>query len=179
MLIKYLTVSMVILALVNAAKESNKPKESSKPKEQQAPPKPKINWGNCPQLEPSEKDIESKSSILQQCLSQHPPPDAKSLTQEAIIDHQRNVTECALKIEHWFDNKGHYKFDKAKKEIKNKKLSKAMEKALMSSHDTCSQAAKDHASKAPVKITEVEKVQVYQGCMDAHITQHCQIQITA
>lgn len=53
--------------------------------EEQAPRRPKINWGKCPQLEPTEKDIEFKSGILQECLRQNPPP-TQVTSQEQIID---------------------------------------------------------------------------------------------
>ncbi|KAH9412387.1 uncharacterized protein LOC113788996 [Dermatophagoides pteronyssinus] len=180
-----LATSSMMMMTVMAANKKNKivaaasePSTVSVQPADQTPRRPKINWGRCPQLEPTERDIESKSNILQECLRQNPPPQSESITQEQIIQHQQKVTECALKIENWFDKNGEYKYSKAEKEIKNKNLAKDMEKKLLESHKQCSQIAKDR-SQAVKNMTIVEQVQVYQGCMDAHITQNCQIEISA
>ncbi|XP_046913573.2 uncharacterized protein LOC124494451 [Dermatophagoides farinae] len=189
---KFLAIFLIVLAAttsVMAAKKKKIAAAASEPSTVSVPPpspqaadqtprRPKINWGKCPQLEPTERDIEAKSNILQECLRQNPPPQSESLTQEQIIQHQQSVTECALKIENWFDKKGQYKYSKAEKEIKNKNLPKDMEKVLLESHKQCSQIAQDR-QQAVKNMAVVEQVQVYQGCMDAHITQNCQIQISA
>ncbi|KAI7691006.1 hypothetical protein SSS_01960, partial [Sarcoptes scabiei] len=169
----YALAIILLLAHLCDAQSTEKLDKSKLKQQQQLPQRPKIDWGKCPQLEPSEKDIKSKSNILQRCLKENPPPNQDSITPELIIG------QCALKIENWFDKKGDYKFEKAEKEIKNKKLSSEMQKALVGSHQDCAEVSKTQKKQSKTPMDVVEQVQIYQGCMDAHITQHCQIKIGA
>lgn len=94
---KYFTIAVTVsLALAiqycQAAKKpsaaaASPPTPPASSNEEQVPRRPKINWGKCPQLEPTEKDIEFKSGILQECLRQNPPP-TQVTSQEQIIDRK-------------------------------------------------------------------------------------------
>lgn len=90
-----LATSSMMMMTVMAANKKNKivaaasePSTVSVQPADQTPRRPKINWGRCPQLEPTERDIESKSNILQECLRQNPPPQSESITQEQIIQRK-------------------------------------------------------------------------------------------
>lgn len=99
---KFLAIFLIVLAAttsVMAAKKKKIAAAASEPSTVSVPPpspqaadqtprRPKINWGKCPQLEPTERDIEAKSNILQECLRQNPPPQSESLTQEQIIQRK-------------------------------------------------------------------------------------------
>lgn len=94
---KLITIFVITLAatttssMVMAARAASAPSASGaqqQPPPDQLPRAPKINWGRCPQLEPTQRDIEAKSSILQECLRQNPPPQSESITQEQIIQRK-------------------------------------------------------------------------------------------
>lgn len=90
------TSSMMMMTVMAANKKNKIAAAASEPSTvsvrpppaDQTPRRPKINWGRCPQLEPTERDIESKSNILQECLRQNPPPQSESITQEQIIQRK-------------------------------------------------------------------------------------------
>jgi hypothetical protein len=143
---------------------------------QQAPPEsqkpPTINWGKCPQLEPKESDKTTKATILEGCLKSNPIP--KNLTETSIENHQRTIAECALKRENWFSKSGTYRFSKAETEIKRKGLPKDIETQLVAHHKKCKTESEQ---KFPQKAKIIDLVQLYQACMDFHITETCGIKL--
>lgn len=71
-----------------------------------------------------------------------------------------------------FNSNGQYRFDRARTEILNKKLAKDVEPQVLSKHDECKKEAEEKFAK-----NFVAQVQLYQACMDYHISQICGIQI--
>ncbi|KAG8181532.1 hypothetical protein JTE90_014259 [Oedothorax gibbosus] len=133
---------------------------------------PQVNWGKCPELEPTAQEQRSKGDVIQQCLEKNPPPaEGASLTQEQIDAHRETITTCALKTEGWFGANNEYNYQRARKEIQSKNLKP--ESQILSKHDECSKEAKENFSDS-----SVPQVQLYQACMDYHITRICEIKIT-
>uniref|UniRef100_A0AAN0LPK9 Odorant-binding n=1 Tax=Polyphagotarsonemus latus TaxID=1204166 RepID=A0AAN0LPK9_9ACAR len=134
---------------------------------------PSINWGSCPQLEPKEEEKKEKAQIIKVCLEQVPVP--KNITQQSVEVHRAEVAKCALQKEGWFNEHGEYKYEKAESEIKKKQLASQVEQQMLTQHSQCKQ-------EAETKFTRVEEViaqiQLYQACMDYHISQVCGIQIS-
>jgi len=138
----------------------------------QQPARPQIDWGKCPQLQPSENERQQKALVIENCLKSVPFPQNQNVTDEVVVKHREEVTTCALKTEGWFDQNGFYKFDRARNEIINKKLSQDVQKIVLEKHDACQKEAVD---KFPSQY--VNQVQMYQACMDFHISQICSIQV--
>ncbi|XP_054157045.1 uncharacterized protein LOC128955402 [Oppia nitens] len=134
---------------------------------------PTIDWGQCPQLAPKESERVAKARVLESCLGQHPVP--QNLTQQTIETHQKSMAKCALKKEKWFSKSGSYRYSKAESEIKAKKLIPEMEKQLLSDHKKCESEAKQ---EFPKREAIVEQIQLYQACMDFHITKVCGIKLS-
>jgi len=178
-----LSLSFVLLfGLVLAQNRQQKPKRQSAQQRAaqptpSAPPAnekpPTINWGKCPQLEPKETDKTQKAAVLEGCLKTHPIP--KNLTESTIETHQKQIAECALKKENWFSKSGTYRFPKAEQEIKRKGLTKEIEASLIKQHNKCKGESE---TKFPRKTQIVDLVQLYQACMDFHITETCGIKLT-
>jgi len=145
--------------------------------EQNPPPTPQINWGNCPQLEPKDAEKKEKASIIKLCLEQVPLPsgDVANLTQEAVEVHRAEVAKCALQKEGWFSEHGEYKYEKAESEIKKKQLNQQVEQQMLNQHAQCKQEAENKFGKLEEVIAQI---QLYQACMDYHISQVCGIQIS-
>lgn len=57
------------------------------------PAKPKIDWGSCPELEPTEALLKSKSNVLQNCLKDFPVPTVF----EAPVVAERKSHLCKLR----------------------------------------------------------------------------------
>lgn len=137
----------------------------------EGPKNPIIEWGKCDQLKPSETERTSKAAVVDKCLQQLPLPDPSKATQTEIDKHREAVTTCALKAEGWFDDKGVYKFERARSEIKNKKLEGEIESQVLVKHDECQKEATE-------KHTDfINQVQLYQACMDYNISQICGIKV--
>nr|AYJ71601.1 odorant binding protein [Pardosa pseudoannulata] len=133
---------------------------------------PEVNWGKCPQLEPTAEEQRSKGEVIQACLEKNPPPaEGESLTQEQIDAHRETITTCALKTEGWFGADNKYNYERAKKEIQNKNLTPGAE--ILKKHDECSKEAQENFPDS-----NIPQVQLYQACMDFHITKICEIKIT-
>ncbi|XP_064457625.1 uncharacterized protein LOC135368352 [Ornithodoros turicata] len=138
----------------------------------QVPPRPQINWGKCPQLQPTESERQQKALVIDQCLEKVPLPNIENATQEDVQKHREDVTTCALHTEGWFNEKGRYRFDRARSEILNKQLAKDVESVVLSKHDECKTESEEKFAQQ-----YVSQVQLYQACMDYHISQICGIQI--
>ncbi|GIY88909.1 uncharacterized protein CDAR_108221 [Caerostris darwini] len=133
---------------------------------------PEVNWGKCPELEPTAAEQRSKGEVIQQCLEKNPPPaEGSSLTQEQIDKHRETITTCALKTEGWFAADNNYNYSRARKEIQGKRLKP--EAQILGKHDECSKEAKENFPD-----NNIAQVQLYQACMDFHITKICEIKIT-
>lgn len=132
---------------------------------------PAIDWGKCPQLKPSETERTSKAAVVDKCLQSLPLPDPEKATQQEIDKHRESVTTCALKAEGWFDDNGVYKFERARNEIKNKKLDGAIESSVLEKHDACQKEASEKHQDF------INQVQLYQACMDFNISQICGIKV--
>ncbi|XP_074597674.1 uncharacterized protein LOC141852541 [Brevipalpus obovatus] len=144
------------------------------PNPQAGPPvPPQISWGNCPQLKPSEAEMQSKASIIKSCLQSIPLPT--NITQESVEKHRTDVAKCALAKEDWFDQNGQYRYEKAESEIKGKKLDQNIQSQIIAQHTQCRREAETQFSQPEAIIGQV---QLYQACMDFHISQICQIRIT-
>ncbi|KAH8033616.1 hypothetical protein HPB51_014884 [Rhipicephalus microplus] len=116
------------------------------------PPRPEINWGKCPQLQPSKEERQQKALVIDTCLEKVPLPD---------VEHANE-----------FNKNGQYRFDRARTEILNKKLAADVEPKVLAKHDECKKEAEEKFAHQ-----FVAQVQLYQACMDYHISQICGIQI--
>lgn len=137
------------------------------------PPAPVIDWGSCPQLEPNDAEKREKANIIKQCLERIPVP--KNITQQSIEVHRAEVAKCALQLEGWFNEHGQYKYEKADGEIRKKQLESTIQQQILSQHAECQQEAK---TKFPKLDEVIAQIQLYQACMDYHISKICNIQIT-
>jgi len=124
-------------------------------------------------LEPSEAEKQSKAGIIQKCLGAIPPPE--NVTQESVEQHRTQIASCALQQEGWFDTNGGYRYDKAETEIKNKRLTKQVETQVLEHHASCKQEAVEKFAKQNEILSQI---QLYQACMDFHISQTCGIEVT-
>jgi len=140
---------------------------------QPAPQAPAINWGNCPQLEPTETEKREKGEIIKVCLERIPLPE--NITQSTVEAHRAEVAKCALQREGWFTEHGDYKYEKAESEIKKKRLDAGVQQKILAQHQSCKQEATSKFAKTEETIAQI---QLYQSCMDYHISQICGIQIT-
>lgn len=97
------------------------PQAAAQPQGQAGPPPPpQINWGNCSQLKPNEREMQEKANIIKTCLEAVPLPS--NITQESVEKHRHDVAKCALEKENWFNQNGQYRYEKAETEIRNKRL---------------------------------------------------------
>ncbi|XP_077548836.1 uncharacterized protein LOC144162250 [Haemaphysalis longicornis] len=136
------------------------------------PKQPEVNWGKCPQLKPTEEEKQQKAQVVDQCLDKIPIPDLDHANETVILKHREDVTTCALKAEGWFNKNGHYRFDRAKTEISNKKLPSDIQPQVIAKHDECKKEAEEKFPK-----NFIAQVQLYQACMDHHISQLCGVKI--
>lgn len=141
--------------------------------EGQGPPSPIINWGSCEQLEPSPSEKREKAEIIKACLERIPLPS--NITQQSVEIHRAEVAKCALQREGWFNEHGEYKYEKADSEIRKKQMTPAIEQRILTQHTQCQKEAQ---SKFPKLDEVIAQIQLYQACMDYHISQICSIQIT-
>ncbi|XP_015786166.1 uncharacterized protein LOC107363453 [Tetranychus urticae] len=130
---------------------------------------PTINWGKCPQLEPKEAEKKQKADIIRTCLKSITLPE--NITQESVEKHRTEVAKCALNAENWFAEDGSYRYDKAESEIKNKKLQPEIEPQIVNQHSECRKEAEEQFPSG------IAQIQLYQACMDYHISMICGIQI--
>lgn len=139
---------------------------------QGSPLSPIINWGSCPQLEPNENEKREKAEIIKVCLERIPLPS--NITQQSVEIHRAEVAKCALQREGWFNEHGEYKYEKADGEIRKKQLNSAIEQQILTQHTQCQQEAQD---KFPKLDEVIAQIQLYQACMDYHISKVCGITI--
>lgn len=137
------------------------------------PPGPQINWGKCPQLEPSEKEKLAKAGVITKCLETTPLPN--NITRETVELHREQIAACALSSEGWFTKEGGYDFNKAETEIKNKKLNQEIEHQVLTYHRQCKAEAEDKFPTAQKHV--IAQIQLYQACMDYFISDVCGIEV--
>lgn len=144
---------------------------------QQTPPPlpsgPAINWGKCPELEPSEQEKLAKASVITKCLENTPLPG--NITRESVETHREQIAACALRAEGWFTAAGGYDFNKAEREIKNKRLQKELESQVLSYHAQCKSESEEKYPAASSSI--IAQIQLYQACMDYFISDVCGIEV--
>ncbi|XP_053200296.1 uncharacterized protein LOC128385454 [Panonychus citri] len=133
------------------------------------PQPPQISWGKCPQLEPKESEKKVKAEIISNCLKSITLPE--NITQESVEKHRTEVARCALNAENWFTADGKYRYEKAETEIKNKKLTPDVEPQVLRQHNECKKEAEEQFAAG------IAQIQLYQACMDYHISMICGIQI--
>jgi len=138
----------------------------------QGPQAPLIEWGKCDQLKPSDSEREAKASTVDNCLKDNPIPDPERSGPDTIEQHRETVTTCALKKEGWFNDNGSYKFDRARSEIVAKKLGGEIEKQVLEKHGECQKEALEKYGD-----NFIAQVQMYQACMDYHISTICGIKV--
>lgn len=136
-----------------------------------AGPAPEIDWGKCPQLQPSADEQRSKSKFVEECLKEFPPPTGE-LTREMVDAHRAKIADCGLKKEGWLNADGSYKFDKAEKELEDKKLDKEIQEKVLSQHRSCQ---KESETKFADDFSQ--QIPFYQACMDYHISEECGIKL--
>ncbi|XP_022645714.1 uncharacterized protein LOC111262923 [Varroa jacobsoni] len=159
-------IGLVLVGMAMAAPPASGGPEAGKP--------PTIEWGKCSQLKPSDSERMTKAAVVEKCVQSLPLPEAGKASQAEIEKHREDVTTCALKAEGWFDDKGVYKFDRARDEIKNKKLASDIETPVLEKHAECQkEAGEKHTSDY------IKQVQLYQACMDFNISQICGIKVVS
>jgi len=151
-----------------------KPKPKPTPAPAQAVPAgPQINWGKCPELEPSEQEKLSKAAVITKCLENTPLP--ANITRESVEQHREQIAACALRAEGWFNSAGNYDYGKAEKEIKNKRLAKDLELQVLSYHSQCKAESEEKYPSSNNSI--IAQIQLYQACMDYFISDVCGIEV--
>lgn len=136
-------------------------------------PQPKINWGQCPQLEPSLQEKMKKANVITKCLEVTPIP--QNLTRDTVERHREAVAACALQMEGWFTPEITYRYEKAESEIKSKRLPAQVENKVLGYHSQCKQEAEEkypHSTQ-----TVIHQIQLYQACMDYFISEACGIEV--
>jgi len=133
---------------------------------------PEIDWGKCSELKPSDNEREAKAGTVDACLKEFPIPDPMTSSGDVIEKHRETVTTCALRKEGWFNDNGSYKFERARSEIINKKLSGDIEKEVLERHEECKKE-----STTKYKDNYIPQVQLYQACMDYYISAICSIKV--
>ena len=136
-------------------------------------PQPTINWGQCPQLEPTMQEKINKANVITKCLEVTPVP--QNLTRETVERHREAVAACALQMEGWFTPDIRYRYEKAESEIKSKKLPLNVETKVIQYHGQCKQEAEEkypHSTQ-----TVIHQIQLYQACMDYFISEACGIEV--
>ncbi|XP_076353709.1 uncharacterized protein LOC143248819 [Tachypleus tridentatus] len=160
------------LVAVKAAPQGQYPPGSSQ--RPSLPPPPQVDWGQCAQLEPTQQEKAAKQQVIRQCVEQYPPTfkDPRNVTRQEAEEHRNSITTCALKAEGWFDANGKYNFEKAKNEIIGKSLNSDIQTEILKHHEACRGEAEQ---KFPNSY--IQQVQLYQACMDVHISQTCRIRV--
>lgn len=136
-------------------------------------PQPTINWGQCPQLEPTIQEKMNKANVITKCLEVTPVP--QNLTRDTVERHREAVAACALQMEGWFTPDIRYKYEKAESEIRSKKLPSGVETKVLQYHTQCKQEAEEkypHSTQ-----TVIHQIQLYQACMDYFISEACGIEV--
>lgn len=140
----------------------------------QLPAGPQINWGKCPELEPTESEKMAKASVITKCLESTPLPT--NITRESVEAHREQIAACALRAEGWFTGAGGYDFGKAEKEIKNKHLNRDLESQVLSYHAQCKTESEEKYPASSASI--IAQIQLYQACMDYFISDVCGIEVS-
>ncbi|KAI1295637.1 hypothetical protein HDE_05370 [Halotydeus destructor] len=143
------------------------------PNQQQQPGAPQINWGQCPQLEPSSSEKMKKAAVITKCLEVTPIP--QNITRESVERHREQVAACALQMEGWFTPEINYKYEKAETEIKSKRLPSAVEGKVLQHHGQCKGEAEEKFPSSTKNV--IQQIQLYQACMDFHISEACGIEV--
>lgn len=159
------------ISIQKPVSSANTPAPSSPPS---LPPGPQINWGKCPELEPTEQEKLSKAAVITKCLETTPLPG--NITRESVEQHREQIAACALRAEGWFNSAGGYDYGKAEKEIKNKRLQKDLELQVLSYHAQCKAESEEKYPSSNSSI--IAQIQLYQACMDYFISDTCGIQIS-
>lgn len=136
-------------------------------------PQPTINWGQCPQLEPTIQEKMNKANVITKCLEVTPVP--QNLTRDTVERHREAVAACALQMEGWFTPDIRYRYEKAESEIKSKRLPGGVESKVLQYHTQCKQEAEEkypHSTQ-----TVIHQIQLYQACMDYFISEACGIEV--
>lgn len=137
------------------------------------PQSPQINWGKCPELEPSEQEKLAKANVITKCLETTPLP--VNITRESVEQHREQIAACALRSEGWFTASGGYDFGKAEKEIKNKRLQHDLESQVLNYHSQCKVESEEKYPSTNSSI--ISQIQLYQACMDYFISDVCGIEV--
>ncbi|KAJ6218096.1 hypothetical protein RDWZM_009253 [Blomia tropicalis] len=135
--------------------------------------RPQINWGKCPELEPSEQEKLSKASVITKCLETTPLPG--NITRESVEQHREQIAACALRAEGWFTPTNGYDYGKAEKEIKNKRLKEGLEQQVLLYHSQCKAESEEKYPSSNNSI--IAQIQLYQACMDYFISDVCGIEV--
>jgi len=146
----------------------------AQPQQQQAPPAPQINWGQCPQLEPTTSEKMKKAAVITKCLEVTPIPN--NITRESVERHREQVAACALQMEGWFTPEITYRYEKAETEIKSKRLPGEVEAKVLAHHKQCKDEAEEKYPSSNKNI--IQQIQLYQACMDYFISEACNIEVS-
>ena len=138
------------------------------------PQSPQINWGKCPELEPSEQEKLAKANVITKCLETTALP--ANITRESVEQHREQIAACALRSEGWFTQEGGYDFGKAEKEIKNKRLQEDLESQVLNYHSQCRVESEDKYPSS-TNSSIIAQIQLYQACMDYFISDVCGIEV--
>ncbi|XP_025016893.1 uncharacterized protein LOC112539001 [Tetranychus urticae] len=162
---------------------------------------PTINWGKCPQLEPKEAEKKQKADIIRTCLKSITLPE--NITQESVEKHRTEVAKCALNAENWFAEDGSLTFESCSlmctsslklwsltsiaRTVSSRpiviispvhmliyflfSLSYYLQPQIVNQHSECRKEAEEQFPSG------IAQIQLYQACMDYHISMICGIQI--
>lgn len=153
--------------------QPSQPQSQPKQENPGLPQGPQINWGKCPELEPSETEKLAKANVITKCLETTPLP--ANITRESVEQHREQIAACALRSEGWFTPDGGYDFGKAEKEIKNKRLQQDLENQVLNYHSQCKVESEEKYPSTNSSI--IAQIQLYQACMDYFISDVCGIEV--
>lgn len=111
--------------------------------------------------------------MITKCLENTPLP--ANITRDSVEHHREQIAACALRAEGWFTTKGGYDYQKAEKEIKNKRMQKPLEEQVLSYHSQCKAESEEKYPSSSGSI--IAQIQLYQACMDYFISDVCGIEV--
>ena len=126
---------------------------------------PKIDWGDCPSLEPKEEDKKKKEEKTKECLKD------LEVNENSTVDAlskplQEKARECVLRKDELLNAAGKFQYDKAAEKLKGKGLPENIQKKVEEAHVEC----KIESESKFLNLNQVlPEVTSYQDCMDFHL----------
>ena len=126
---------------------------------------PKIDWGDCPSLEPKEEEKKKKEEKVKECLKDLEVNE--NSTVEALSKPlQEKAKECVFRKDELINVAGKFQYDKASEKLKEKGLPENIQKKVDEAHVECKIESESKFLNLNQILAEVNS---YQDCMDFHL----------